>query len=181
MGAGAAYLPLPAGRTAAAGSCGEAGSKGIASKASGGGKSGLHDDTVAANGRRGRPQGKCHRKQTARQARFRAENPSGKGETVGQEPTARPATEAARQTPPGARPNRGGMPGNRQRRFRVAARVGRTRRSATGVPEEWPSIALTGEDRTRLTGRLTRLDSALRVAFTTPCVSDRSAHNRCSV
>ena len=32
----------------------------------GGGKSGLHGDTVAANGRRGRPQGKCHRKQTAR-------------------------------------------------------------------------------------------------------------------
>ncbi len=31
----------------------------------GGGKSGLHVDTVAANGRRGRPQGKCHRKQTA--------------------------------------------------------------------------------------------------------------------
>ena len=30
-----------------------------------GGKSGLHGNTVAANGRRGRPQGKCHRKQTA--------------------------------------------------------------------------------------------------------------------
>src|SRR6185369_16831244 len=46
-----------------------------------------------------------------------------------------------RQTPPGARPNRGGTPGNRQRCFRVAARVGRARRSVTGVPEEWPSIA----------------------------------------
>ena len=34
-------------------------------KQPGGGKSGLHGDTVAANGRRGRPQGKCHRKQTA--------------------------------------------------------------------------------------------------------------------
>ena len=29
------------------------------------GKSGLHGNTVPANGRRGRPQGKCHRKQTA--------------------------------------------------------------------------------------------------------------------
>ncbi len=29
------------------------------------GKSGLHRNTVTANGRRGRPQGKCHRKQTA--------------------------------------------------------------------------------------------------------------------
>ena len=32
----------------------------------GGGKSGLHGNTVPANGRRGRPQGQCHRKQTAR-------------------------------------------------------------------------------------------------------------------
>ena len=30
------------------------------------GKSGLHGNTVPANGRRGRPQGQCHRKQTAR-------------------------------------------------------------------------------------------------------------------
>jgi hypothetical protein len=41
--------------------------------------------------------------------------------------------------------------------------------------------SLSGEDRTRLTGRLTRLDSALRVAFTIPCVCDSQAHNRCSV
>lgn len=33
--------------------------------ASGGGKSGLQGSTVAANGRRGRPQGKCHRDETA--------------------------------------------------------------------------------------------------------------------
>src|SRR5437660_1905032 len=101
-----------------------------------GGKSGLHGDTVPDNVRRGRPQGKCHRKQTACPVRR-----AGKGETVGQEPTARPATEAARQTPPGARPNRGGTPGNRQRCFRVVARVGRARRSVTDVPEEWPSPA----------------------------------------
>ncbi len=31
----------------------------------GGGKSGLHGNTVPGNARRGRPQGKCHRKQTA--------------------------------------------------------------------------------------------------------------------
>src|SRR4029077_3177868 len=129
--------------------------------------------------RRGRPQGKGHREQTAGQGRQ-----PGKGETGGEEPAPRPVTEAARQTPPGARPNRGGTPGNRQRCFRVAARVGRARRSATGVPEEWPSIApgIAGsEDRTRLTGRLTRLDSALRVASTSPCVCRRLMHNRCSV
>lgn len=32
----------------------------------GGGKSGLHGNTVPANGRRGQPQGQCHREQTAR-------------------------------------------------------------------------------------------------------------------
>ena len=37
---------------------------------SGRGKSGLHGNTVPANGRRGRPQGKCHRKQTARLVYF---------------------------------------------------------------------------------------------------------------
>jgi len=73
---------------------------------SGRGKSGLHGNTVPANGRRGRPQGKCHRKQAAR-ARA-ARSPAGKGETVRQERTAPLATGAAGQTPPGARPNRGG-------------------------------------------------------------------------
>ena len=34
--------------------------------AGGGGKSGLHGNTVPGNARRGRPQGKCHREQTAR-------------------------------------------------------------------------------------------------------------------
>ena len=38
----------------------------------------------------------------------------GKGERVRQERTARPATEAARQTPPGARPNRGGASSRRR-------------------------------------------------------------------
>src|SRR5215469_857111 len=64
---------------------------------------------------------------------------SGKGETVRQERTARPATVAARQAPPGARPNRDGAIA----RFRAAVRVGRARRLATGVPEEWSSIGST--------------------------------------
>jgi hypothetical protein len=44
--------------------------------------------------------------------------------------------------------------------LRAAARVGRTRRSATGVPEEWPSPSqelFPGRDRTRLTRRLASL------------------------
>ena len=52
-------FPLPAGRTAAAARAG------FAAIGRGGGKSGLQGSTVAANGRRGRPQGKCHREQTA--------------------------------------------------------------------------------------------------------------------
>src|SRR5438067_1946742 len=47
----------------------------------------------------------------------------GKGETVRQERTARTATDAARQAPPGARPNRDGVrlfPGSRPGRSREA-------------------------------------------------------------
>ena len=43
----------------------------------GGGKSGLHGGTVPGNARRGRPQGKCHRKHTAG-----AREGAGKGEMV---------------------------------------------------------------------------------------------------
>src|SRR6267143_3596193 len=67
----------------------------------------------------------------------------GKGETVRQERTAPPVTAAAGKTPPGARPSRSGRhPGVIRRcraSLRAAARVGRTRRSETSVPEEWPS------------------------------------------
>jgi len=67
---------------------------------------------VPANCRRGRPQGQCHRKQTARAPtiglRRSTGRPAGKGETVRQKRTAPLATGAAGQTPPGARPNRGG-------------------------------------------------------------------------
>jgi len=73
----------------------------------------------------------------------------GKGETVRQERTAPLATGAAGQTPPGARPNRGGrrhgmkphfVPWPR-RRSRLVVRVGRVRRVARRVPEEWSSRA----------------------------------------
>jgi hypothetical protein len=44
------------------------------------GKSGLHGGTVPGNARRGRPQGKCHRKYTADPVP--GHRPAGKGETV---------------------------------------------------------------------------------------------------
>src|SRR5215813_3641266 len=66
-----------------------------------------------------------------------------------------PATASARQTPPGARPRRRMEPGDRLRCLSAPdSRVGRARRPATGVPEEWPSRDGNVPDRTRLTGRL---------------------------
>lgn len=64
------------------------------------GKSGLPEARVPGNARRGQPQGKRHREETAPARR-------GDGEKVGQEPTAGLATGPARQAPPGAMPNRG--------------------------------------------------------------------------
>jgi hypothetical protein len=52
----------------------------LPSAGAGGGKSGLHGSTVPGNARRGRPQGQCHREETAG-ARERS-RPAGKGETV---------------------------------------------------------------------------------------------------
>jgi hypothetical protein len=110
---------------------------------------------VPANGRRGRPQGKCHREQTAgrprpfgriRQARVKRWGKSPPRERQ-RKRHGKPHRE---QDQIGAARRATGKAG-----FRAAARVGRARRSATGVPEEWPSIARKGEDRTRLTGRLT--------------------------
>ena len=72
------------------------------------GKSGLPLARVPGNARRGQPQGKRHREETA--LLFEKVRPSawqGDGETVGQEPTAGLATGPARQAPPGAMPNRG--------------------------------------------------------------------------
>ena len=75
--------------------------------------------------------------------------PAGKGEKVRQERTAPLATGVAGQTPPGARPNRGGRRHGMKTHFipwprrhsRLVARVGRERRAARHVPEEWPSRA----------------------------------------
>jgi hypothetical protein len=77
---------------------------------------------------------------------------AGKGEMVRQERTAPLATGAAGQTPPGARPNRGGRRHGTKphftpwprRRSRLVVRVGRVRRAARCVPEEWSSRAVQG-------------------------------------
>jgi hypothetical protein len=72
------------------------------------GKSGLHGGAVPDNSRRGRPQGKCHRKHTAKPARGdprRAARVKWCGKSA---PRCRQRL-AARKTPPGARPSRGGM------------------------------------------------------------------------
>lgn len=99
------------------------------------GKSGLHGDTVPGNARRGRPQGKCHREQTAR--------PAGRARVKGCGKSAPRPRQRGRHGKPhreqdriGAARDRATGPG---RRVRVAARVGRARRPATDVPEEWSS------------------------------------------
>ena len=81
-----------------------------------------------------------------------ARRSAGKGEMVRQERTAPLATGAAGQTPPGARPNRGGRRHGTKRHFapwprrrsRLVVRVGRVRRAARRVPEEWSSRAAQG-------------------------------------
>ena len=106
------------------------------------GKSGLHEARVPGNARRGQPQGKRHREETAPACR-------GDGETVGQEPTADLATGTARQAPPGAMPNRGlarGRSGNRYRRRDASARearVGSWTPPVTAGREEWSSRGAT--------------------------------------
>jgi hypothetical protein len=100
--------------------------------------------------------------------------PAGKGEMVRQERTAPPVTGVAGQTPPGARPNRGGrrrgtkphfLPWPR-RHSRLAARVGRARRAVRRVPEEWPSRAHGDNPRTRT-------ETGLQAVWR-PCSPDRS-------
>ena len=84
-------------------------------------------DMVPGNTRASRGDGKCHREQTAdggiRAVQVRVKR-------WGKSPPRVPETAAARQTPPGARPNR-------SERLSVAPelRVGRTRRRAIGVPD----------------------------------------------
>ena len=105
------------------------------SKGRRGGKSGLHGNTVPGNARRGRPQGKCHRKQTARPAQAGGVRVKGWG-----------------KSPPRARRReRHGKPHREQNRIGMARgfgprpvsgpaiRVGCARRPATDVQDEWPS------------------------------------------
>ncbi len=118
-------------------------------RGTGGGKSGLHGDTVAANGRRGRPQGKCHRKQTA----------SFEVRVKGCGKSAPRRWRHRRQGKPHREQDQIGAAGRARKRgarcvSRPAARVGCLRRSAMGVPDEWPSRRGNSPDRTRLTGRL---------------------------
>ena len=119
-------------------------------KAAGGGKSGLHGNTVPDNVRRGRPQGKCHRKQTACLAQVRVKG-------WGKSPPRAWQHGVARQTPPGARPNRDDA--DRASRPAVSGpviRVGCRRQRASAVPDEWLPRSGFGPEpyRTRLTGQL---------------------------
>ena len=126
----------------------------------GGGKSGLHGNTVPGNARRGRPQGKCNRKQTAGASSDPSVRVKGCGKSA---PRSRRRDWHCK---PHREQDRIGTAGRRfacgQARFRVVVRVGCARRPATGVPDEWSSIASSlghrpwgrGGDRTRLTDRL---------------------------
>ena len=124
-----------------------------------GGKSGLHTDTAPDNVRRGRPQGKRHRKQTAGSWAARPLNETARVKGCGK--SAPRGRQRRRHGKPRREQNRiGATRGAIQRRRALsvgpAARVGCSRRPATGVPEEWPSRR--GDKprpyRTRLTGRL---------------------------
>ena len=130
-GASAHLAALPDGWTTAAG------------LRPGGGKSGLHGNTVPANCRRGRPQGKCHRKQTARTG-----TPSGKPLRARVKRCGKSAPrfwQQRRQGKPHREQDRigaaGGCASRTQGYFRPVARVGRVRRAAMRVPEEWSSRA----------------------------------------
>jgi hypothetical protein len=104
----------------------------------GGGKSGLHGNTVPANGRRGRPQGKCHRKQTAMAS---ARKGAGAARVKGCGKSAPRSRRREWQGKPHREQDQIGTTGRAIVRacFRAVVRVGRTRRSATDVPDEWPS------------------------------------------
>ena len=148
---------------------------------SGGGKSGLHGNTVPGNARRGRLQGKCHRKQTAgrdpnsdlparlkgcgksaprARQRERHGKPHREQDQIG--------TACRQPQPSGAEAGR--------RCFRAAVRVGRARRPVTGVPDEWPSSAVAAEHRTRLTGRLAA--SLRTLPLRAPAFPAQKKHNK---
>jgi hypothetical protein len=120
------------------------------------GKSGLHGTRCRVMpGGSGKPgSGTVPQRRDRRWLRKRR---TGKGETVRQERTARWATKAARQTPPGARPNRDGARISvRRAGTGPVIRVGCWRRRATAVREEWSPRGLTPLDRTRLIGGVRR-------------------------
>ena len=103
-----------------------------------GGKSGLHGSTAPDNVRRGRPQGKCHRNQTA------SGPPAARVKRCGK--SAPRVRQRKRQGKPHREQSRIGVARSLARdgfcfrsRLRTAARVDCSRRQATGVPEEWPS------------------------------------------
>ncbi len=138
------------------------------SRSGGGGKSGLHGKTVPANGRRGRPQGKCHRKQTARAARPHRRAPRARVKRCGK--SAPRPRQRGRQGKPhreqdrigtagGPRASGGaarGFPPRRPGWSREACREARPRGMTVSRRSGQPG----GADRTRLTGRLAPFPSA---------------------
>src|SRR3712207_934403 len=95
--------------------------------------------------------------------------PRGKGETVGQEPTAGRATGPARQAPPGAMPNRGPASARAGRASAQGPGLAARGPSATADREEWSSRGPGPPDRIRLTGRprayrLWRVDTSAHAA-----------------
>jgi len=91
-----------------------------------------------------RGQGKCNRKQTAPRRLCRREV---RVKRCGKSAPAAGVTRLARQTPPGARPNRGKAPATELRTgpVRHDLRVGRLRRRAIGVVDKWPSPRASAE------------------------------------
>ncbi|QDJ10993.1 Hypothetical protein HVPorG_05023 [Roseomonas mucosa] len=128
------------------------------------GKSGLHGKAVPANGRRGsnpresatenRPLGRIGTPVVPQPCRVRVKG-CGKSAPRPRQ-RGRHGKPHREQDRIGAAGERGGFvrSASAQRFFRLAARVGRVRRVARRVPEEWSSIVREGGDRTRLTDHL---------------------------
>ena len=126
---------------------------------------------MPANGRRGRPQGKCHRKQTARARTTRASEmiPRARAKRCGK--SAPRPWQQGRQGKPhreqdriGAAVRPGLSPRRSQGRSRPAARVGRARRIARCVPDEWPSHPARGGQNPayRLSGKFSSVPGDVR-------------------
>ena len=108
-----------------------------------GGKSGLHGSTVPDNVRRGRPQGKCHRKQTAPPALRLSMSPRS---MTGRSAGGVRVKGCGKSAPRPRQRGRHGKPHREQNRIGVA---GRSR------PGPVSRSAIARAYRTRLTGRLT--------------------------